>query len=98
MKTKSRAGKARTKNGPSKRVGSGRLVSLAPSECTENQLCRIKRDNYDYYHHWILTDSYRITIAAQKIGEKPTQSITIPRHIFNALVRFYTTPQPLAQG
>lgn len=26
MKTKSRAGKARTKNGPSKRVGSGRLV------------------------------------------------------------------------
>lgn len=42
MKTKSRAGKARTNNGPSKRVGSGRLVVLGLSAA--KVLCRQWRE------------------------------------------------------
>lgn len=43
MKTKSRAGKARTKNGPSKRVGSGRLVGAGKSPNTIRRELRALR-------------------------------------------------------
>jgi hypothetical protein len=45
MKTKSRAGKARPNNGPSKHVGSGRLVRLLCRKCGAKTYT--KRESYE---------------------------------------------------
>lgn len=77
-----------------KAVGSGPLVRLrSASESNLDQLCELGRDNWAYGNHWMLTDGYTVTVCAQKLGEKPTESITLPRRVFNALLKGYTQPQ-----
>lgn len=49
----------------------------------------IPRDNVSARGWWMLTDGYRVTIARQKVGEAPTQKITVPRHIFDAFADWY---------
>lgn len=61
----------------------------------DNQVCRLGRDNMTVGDFWIITDGYRVTIAAQKIGARPTEKITIPRGTFNRFVRFYTRQQKI---
>ncbi len=73
------------------------------AECsTIDQICELRYDNRTHKDCWILSDGYRVTIAEQRVGESPTQSITIPRKTFNKLIEFYTrqqrrTAQPAAK-
>jgi hypothetical protein len=70
--------------------------TLSPRKArTDNELCQMRRDNFDTDNHWILTDTFRVTIAAQKLGEGATQSITVPRKTFDKLVDWYMREQKL---
>lgn len=67
---------------------------MRPYDAKDNWLvCRLARDNFDAGDFWILTDGTRVTLASQKAGESPTQSITIPRAEFNKLVAWYMRDQ-----
>lgn len=65
----------------------------AASACNFDQLCDLGRDNWDYKNHWLITDGFTVTVCAQKNGEEPTQKISLPRGIFNTLIKRYTHPQ-----
>ena len=67
----------------------------APIDCTFSELLRIKRDNLAVGDFWVVTDSYEVTFAQQKLGESPTQKITIPIKTLRRLVKFLTTPAAL---
>jgi outer membrane receptor for ferric coprogen and ferric-rhodotorulic acid len=67
-------------------------------EASYKELLLLPRDGGTYANHWILSDGYTVSVVAQKPGEQPTQSITIPRRVFNALVRFYTKQQPMRKA
>jgi len=64
-----------------------KTVSLL--DCTHSELCRLDRDNFCYKDYWIITDTCTVTIAEQKLGCKPKQSITIPAHIFRRFVKLF---------
>ena len=70
-----------------------RMVSYAPSKCSEAQLCRISRDNFETKDFSIMTDSYTVWLSEQKMGEQQKQHIGMPRAIFNKLVRWYMRSQ-----
>ena len=57
------------------------------------QVCALGRDNFTADDHWILTDSFTVSVVAQKNGESPTQSVSIDRKTFNKLIRWYTRKQ-----
>lgn len=69
------------------------VVSYAPSKCSEAQLCRISRDNFETKDFSIMTDSYTVWLSEQKIGEQQRQHIGMPRAIFNKLIRWYLRSQ-----
>jgi hypothetical protein len=58
-----------------------------------DQVLTLRRDNYTAGDYWILADGDTVTVCAQKVGESPIGSVTIPREEFNRLVRWYTRPQ-----
>jgi len=60
---------------------------------TLNEVCSLRRDNFDLPTCWILTDGVNVTISEQKNGEEAKQSLTLPRTQFNALVRWYLRDQ-----
>lgn len=60
---------------------------------TEAKLLKLRRDNYDADDAWILTDGHRVSIAAQKVGENPTQKISLDRATFNKLIAWYMRDQ-----
>jgi hypothetical protein len=53
----------------------------------------LRRDNFEFGDCWILTDGARVTMAEQKMGESPRQTITLPRETFNKLIDFYMRDQ-----
>ena len=57
------------------------------------EIMKLRRDNYDRPGFWILTDGYRVSVAAQKNGESPTGKVTMPLAEFNRLIRWYTKDQ-----
>lgn len=81
-----------------KRGSLRRRVSRAPADCSEDQLCRIGRDNISVGDFSILTDSYRVWLSEQKIGESPKQGIEIPPAVFKKLAQWYFRPQRMKRG
>lgn len=63
-------------------------------ECRSiDDVCALGRDNFTVGGHWILTDGYKVSVVAQKVGASPTESISIDRATFNRLVRWYMRQQ-----
>lgn len=56
---------------------------------TFDQICKLERDNTEAGDYSILVDEARVYLSEQALGEAPTQSIEIPREVFNALVDWY---------
>ncbi len=68
----------------------------SPMECrTLDQVCELRTDNHTVGDHWILTDSYNVSVVAQKRGEPSTQSVSIERKTFNKLIRWYMRQQTI---
>ena len=66
--------------------------NLAPVDAkTFKQICELPRDNDSYGNFWWIIDEGTITLSNQKIGEEPTERITLRRHVFEKLVRWYLT-------
>lgn len=64
---------------------------MKPSECS-NAL-KLKRDNWSYGDYWILTDGATVTVCHQKLRNPPEESCSIPRDVFNRLIRWYERDQ-----
>lgn len=61
-------------------------------ECrTLAQVCEQPRDNISSRGFWLCSDSYTVSIHQQKSGEPAKQEITVPKGIFDCLIRWYTT-------
>ena len=61
--------------------------------CTEQELLRIKRDNFDIGSYCILTDSFDVSLSEQTPGDFRAAEITIPRNVFNRLIKQYQKQQ-----
>jgi len=70
---------------------------LSLMEAGNNEAVTLQRDNKDFKsgnrEFWILSDGYEVTIHEQRVGEASTQGVTLPRSVFNRMVKFYTEPQ-----
>lgn len=71
------------------------MKTKAPIDATEDDLLHMDRDNLGIGDHSILTDSFNVSISTQKMGEPPSQHVTIPRKTFDKLIRWYIAPQTL---
>ena len=70
---------------------------MRPYDCkTIDQVCALRRDNFDAGDFWIITDGYNVSLAEQKVGEKSTGMVTIPRREFNRLVTWYMREQKVS--
>ena len=56
-------------------------------------LAGLKRDNFDKGDFWFLSDGFNVTIAEQRVGESPAQSIRVPKATFDYFVKKYTEQQ-----
>lgn len=67
---------------------------LAPAHAkTLEEVCSLRRDNFNIPNGWIITDSFQVTMTKQKPGEASTESVTFSRKEFNRLVSWYFRPQ-----
>ncbi len=71
-----------------------KLKPLSPSEARSiDELCSMRSDNFGTGTHWILTDSLKVTIAAQVPGNNATQMMSVDRQTFNKLIHWYVRKQ-----
>ena len=71
-----------------------RIASLSPRGAkTFNQLCSLRRDNWSWGDWWIMSDGGTVSITQQKVGESPSQEISVPMSAFNRLIDWYNRPQ-----
>ncbi len=65
----------------------------APREAkTFDQICELRSDGIDAPDNfWCSVDEKTFAIYQQKVGEHPTQKITISRKAFNQIVDWYNT-------
>ncbi len=61
--------------------------------CSESELIRLERDNFEVKDFSILCDSFHVWLGEQKMGESPKQRIEIPRAVFNKLIAHYQRKQ-----
>jgi hypothetical protein len=67
--------------------------SATPATCSFKELFRLRTDSVDAKPFWLSCDTYTVAIHEQLNGHESTQSISIPRPIFNRLIRWYLRPQ-----
>lgn len=60
---------------------------------TETDICRLRSDHTDTETHWLMVNGGHVTLTAQRVGEKPTESMEIPRRTFCAMVDWYMREQ-----
>jgi hypothetical protein len=90
--------KANSKS-PQRGVALHRIVRLSLQDCrTNEEVCSLPRDNFDGKDCWLISDGYEVTITAQKSGEAPSSSVTLPRGEFNRLIRSYQFKQKVKQN
>lgn len=67
--------------------------TLTPMDCKNfKDICSMPRDNIDLSQdYWALTDECQVTIAQQKMYNECSQKITIPKNIFDQIVKWYVT-------
>jgi len=63
-------------------------------ECNgDTGFAELKRDNFQKGDFWIICDGFNVSIAEQKVGEPPSQSIRVPKATFDFFVKKYTEQQ-----
>jgi len=70
--------------------------SLRQAKST-NDVCSLRRDNYECGDWSIMTDGYRVWISKQKMGESRTDHIEVPKAIFDKLFDCYGKPMPVGK-
>jgi hypothetical protein len=68
------------------------LISLREAK-SERAVCKLPRDNFEVADWNIMTDGTTVWISEQKLGRPPTQSLHVPKKIFNRLLAAYEKPQ-----
>lgn len=69
-----------------------KIVNRPPCEARSfNQICELPRDHDSCGKFWWIIDEVRITLCEQASGESPVQKITLPRHVFEKVARWYLT-------
>jgi hypothetical protein len=58
-----------------------------------DQIIELPRDNYGFNNWSIMTDGHTVWISKQRIGEKPTHQIDVPKGIFDRLLTLYEREQ-----
>ena len=56
---------------------------------TLEDVCSLKRDNFSRGDFTILSDGQSVFLSEQKLGEWASQDFTIPRTVFNYLLKHY---------
>ncbi len=68
------------------------MPRLKPRDAkTLKQICSLKSDGTWYGDYWTSLSERTFTITKQKLGEMPTEQITLPRFIFERFVNWYNT-------
>lgn len=57
------------------------------------EVAAIERDHIDRGDFYLGCDSNSVWLTEQRMNESPTQTITLPKKIFDQLVAGYTKPQ-----
>lgn len=70
-----------------------KMASLLECKNGRDLPATIKRDNFDKRNFWLVCDGFNVTLAEQRVGESPTQSIRIPKATFDYFVKKYTEQQ-----
>lgn len=65
---------------------------------TEAAICRLPRDHYNVRNWSIMTDGYRVWISQQKMGERRTDHVEVPKKIFDRLFDAYAKPQKIVRA
>jgi hypothetical protein len=65
-------------------------MKIVPMNAGSRQICELSHDNVEVGDFSIMTDAYSVWLSEQKLGEDRTQHISIPRPVFNKLIRWYT--------
>lgn len=77
-------------------------TKLTPRKArTLNQICDLPRDNVGAPGYGIMVEEGEVYLSAQEWGEHPTESIRIPRKVFDAFVDWYnegTVPTALMRA
>lgn len=60
---------------------------------SDKDVAALKRDHFEKGDFWFLCDGFNVTIAEQRVGESPTQSIRVPKATFDYFVKKYTEQQ-----
>lgn len=70
-----------------------RMQSL--EKASFEDICGMNGDSVNRKDFTLMTDGITLWISEQKLGEEPTQRLTISRSVFNSLVREYQKPRKL---
>ena len=72
-----------------------RTVMPSLMECVGDEVATesLRRDNFDKGDFWIVCDGFTVTLAEQRVGESPSQTIRIPKTTFDFFVKRYTEQQ-----
>lgn len=68
------------------------MPSLMECKSVEDA-AQLKRDNFAKGDFWMLCDGVTVSIAEQRVGDSPTQSIRVPKATFDFFVKKYTEQQ-----
>jgi len=79
-------------------MGSKGLRTVKPSNCTFNELCKMRRDHTDFGDFSLMTDSGVVWLSEQAWGKERKQHIQIPRGVFNRLLLWYQREAGPARG
>lgn len=63
------------------------------AKSTDDVCDGLRSDNFSSGDVWIVVDGYRVTIAEQRVGDPPTQRVSLSRDAFNALIDWYMCQQ-----
>lgn len=65
-------------------------MALTPQTArTDEQMAQLKRDHLDTPDYWIVVDASAVTIAKQRLHEKATAEVQMPKAVFDRFVKFY---------
>lgn len=76
-----------------------RAAKLAPKKLsprnarTFKRLLALRQDNISTTTHWFLVNERSVSIVAQRSGEHATESVELPRRVFDRFVDWYNAEQ-----
>lgn len=71
-------------------------MKMSPKQArTNEEACRLNRDNISVGDYWIMGGHADVYIARQKEGQKAESIISIPREVFIRMVNWYQRPQKI---